>query len=450
MLFNWRRSAHLLLIILITSFILSACVVPASPTADLTESSSGTIPPIQQQPVAMGFSLLQRDADTFASDSSASNAKITNNGPRPPVTPQLVIVPTPTTRPSPTPYPTPKYNGPTIAISDLATTTEAVEPSVRWSQTENFLILGTDRRPNWRDWRTDVLMIVGLDRANGRAAVLSVPRDLYVEIPGTGWGRINQVDFLGEKVLRVEGGGPALVSHVLEKTIGIKTNHWVRVEMQGFEALVDAVGGVPVTLDCPFAEPIFNLDTQEWEYYTLPAGEVLMDGVTARWFVRLRLRGSDIGRSARQRQFLWALRAQVLNKSIITRFPELWGALNGLFATDLTLWDMLGLINVGLSYDASNVRAGGITLSDLRPFTTENGAAVLGIDDPDLIRAVVEGVWDAPAMASTNQQEAATCPPVPTGVPNVTTEPDFNPEHAQVAEEAIDAGRDTETDAESK
>ena len=164
--------------------------------------------------------------------------------------------------------------------------------------------------PVGRSWRTDVVIIVGVDRANNRLAVFSIPRDTYVQIPDYGWGRINQVDYLGEKA-NPGGGGPKLMSQVLQDTLGITTNHWVRVRMDGFIDVVNAVGGVTVHLDCAFYEPIFNLTTNAWDYFALPAGDVWMDGDTAYWFVRLRYRESDIGRNRRQRQFLWALRDQV-------------------------------------------------------------------------------------------------------------------------------------------
>ena len=118
------------------------------------------------------------------------------------------------------------------------------------------------------------------------------------------------------------GGGPKLVSQVLQETLGVSTNHWVRVRMDGFVDVVNAVGGVTVHLDCAFYEPIFNLSTNAWDTFALPAGDVWMDGDTAYWFVRLRLRESDIGRSRRQRQFLWALRDQVSKTNLLARFPD--------------------------------------------------------------------------------------------------------------------------------
>jgi LCP family protein required for cell wall assembly len=295
-------------------------------------------------------------------------------------------------------------------------------PAFVWSETENYLIMGTDRRSNDSTWRTDTLMVVGIDRARQRAAVLSIPRDLYLEIPNYGYGRINQVDYVGERITRVEGGGPALLSTVISHTFGIRTNHWIRFEMTGFQDVVNAVGGVTIHLDCPFYEPIFNLDTNAWDYFTLPAGEVYMDGETAYWFVRLRLRESDIGRSQRQRQFLWALRQQVLNTNLLPRLPELWNAFSNTFSTDLTLLQLLDLARLGIGLDPANVRASGITQRELQSYTTDRGAAVLIISDPSRVRSVVEGIWDAPAMADAYRQDSTNCRAAPQGAPVVVSD----------------------------
>ncbi|HMN28409.1 MAG TPA: LCP family protein, partial [Caldilineaceae bacterium] len=146
---------------------------------------------------------------------------------KPPVMAQPV--PPPAVAPGPAPVIQPQVETPT-------------GPAFNWQETENYLILGTDRRPGAGNWRTDTVIIVGLDHKLKRAAVFSVPRDLYIEIPGYGWGRINQVDFLGEQ-RNGDGGGPALVSQVLSSTLGIATNHWVRLQMDGFIEIVNAIGG---------------------------------------------------------------------------------------------------------------------------------------------------------------------------------------------------------------
>ncbi|MBK8796037.1 MAG: LCP family protein [Anaerolineales bacterium] len=294
-----------------------------------------------------------------------------------------------------------------------------IGPAFNWSQTENYLLLGTDHRPGWTSWRTDVVMVVGVDRANSRVAVFSIPRDTYVQIPGYGWGRINQVDFIGEKA-SPNGGGAALMSQVLASTLGITTNHWVRVRMDGFIDVVNAIGGVTVHLDCPFYEPVFNLTTNAWDYFALPAGDVWLDGDTAYWFVRLRYRESDIGRNQRQREFLWGLRDQMKRTNLLANFLPLYSAFQSMVTTDLNPLEIVDLLNWGIQLDPAAVRASGLTLYDLQSYTTAEGASVLRIADPRHVRNVVEGIWDAPAMVDSYRKDVTKCPALPPGVTYAT------------------------------
>ena len=146
-----------------------------------------------------------------------------------------------------------------------------------------------------------------------------------------------------------------------------------------------------------------------------------MDGETAYWYARLRLKENDIGRSNRQRQLIWALRDQALNKNLIVQLPVLWQAFNKSFSSDLTLLQMIELASFGISVEPGNVRASGITLRELTSHTTEQGASVLIITDPDKVQAVVDGVWDAPAMVNANAKDADRCEPIPTGSPSIPT-----------------------------
>lgn len=310
-------------------------------------------------------------------------------------------------------------------------------PAFSWQETENFLILGTDRRAEEGSWRTDSIMLVGLDRGNNRAAVFSIPRDLYVNIPGYGWGRINQADYIGER--RETNSGPALVGEIVEDILGIPTQHFVRIQMDGFVEFVDALGGVDIYLDCPFSEPIYNLTTQSWTRFYLPAGENHLDGEDAYWFARLRLEGTDIGRSSRQRAIIWAMRDQILSTNALLRLPELYSAFNDTITTDLGLFDIIGLAQTALSLDASNVRASGLTLSDLQDHVTDAGAQVLVIGDPERVRSLVEDVWNAPAMANAFRGKVAGCE-----VPEPALEPD--PVDAPAEE---DAPAEDDADAEA-
>lgn len=306
-----------------------------------------------------------------------------------------------------------------IAIADLRPRGEAVPVAQSWASTDNYLIIGTDRRPDWTGWNTDVLIVVGIDRPNRKVAMLSLPRDLYVFTPGRGWGRINTVDYVGEKVLKVEGGGPALLSHVVGNTFGIPIQHWVRIEMFGFRDIVDAVGGVTVYLDCPLYEPVLNLNTGRWDYFTLPPGANLLDGEDAYWFVRLRRNESDFGRSRRQRQLLWGLRNKAMETNLITRLPQLWTALSQNFSTDLSMLEMIDLAGFALPLNPSRVRATSLKYGEIQPWTSPYGGAVLRIADPTLLRERVETAWDAPALADTSakDEKSGECKRPPPGAP---------------------------------
>lgn len=319
---------------------------------------------------------------------------------------QGLTTPTPTATPvySPTPAPTP--------------TATPIPPPFNMRETDNMLLLGTDRRPQDGSWRTDTIMVIGIDRAYNRAAVLSIPRDLYLSIPNYGMARINQVDYLGDNVLKTEGGGPALLSRVIEDNLGLKTEHWVRVEMDGFEQVVDALGGVTVNLDCPFYELIFNLDTQEWDWFTLPAGDNVLDGQSARWFVRLRLVESDFGRARRQRQFLWALRDQALSTNLLPKVPGLWNAFQGMFGTDLSLLQLLDISRFAISLEPQNVRAAAITDQQVDRFIASSGADVLVINDPSKIAGLIDTIWEGESLSEANRTDPASCPAPPKGVPN--------------------------------
>ncbi len=166
----------------------------------------------------------------------------------PTVTAEAQLADSPTSEGTATFTPEPTETA-TPSITPTATATR-VPKSVK--ETENILVMGIDPRPGDRAWRTDTIMIVAIDYEANQVGIVSLPRDLWVEIPGYGMGRINQADFEGES-LKYPGGGPALLGKVIEDNIGIPTHHWVRIRQEGLVQLVDALGGVTVTPGLPAA-----------------------------------------------------------------------------------------------------------------------------------------------------------------------------------------------------
>jgi LCP family protein required for cell wall assembly len=278
-----------------------------------------------------------------------------------------------------------------------------------WRDTENILILGADHDVRSGNWRTDAMMVLGLDRTGKRAALLSVPRDLYVDIPGHDGGRISTVDALGERSVGVAGGGPELVAQALEQILGLRIDHWIRVEIGNLRQFIDRLGGINIHLDCPFYEPILNLDSGQWEYLALPAGDVLMDGETVYWFVRLRLLEGDAGRTARQRQLLFALRDQAFSTGALQKLPQLIDEFGSMVATDMTVAELLDAARTGLAIEPDNIHSGRLDDDGVLLFRTAYGIEVLRIADAERVHKTVNALWNGPTAGAIRNGQSARC-----------------------------------------
>jgi LCP family protein required for cell wall assembly len=286
----------------------------------------------------------------------------------------------------------------------------------RLERTENILVLGADQRPGWEAWRTDSIMVVAIDAKYQQVGVISIPRDLYVEIPDYGKERINAVDYIGEKK-KAPGGGPALAARVVSDSLGIPTQHYARIQMDGLAQLIDALGGVTVTLDCPLYERTPN-DSAPAGYveWTLPAGQVWLDGDAARKFVTYRYVTADFGRIQRQQQLIWAIRNRALQGNIIPRIPELWRAFSDMFTTDLSLMDVIRLANMGIKLKPGDVHGMMIGRGVVRDFTTERGEMVLVVSSQADLDAAKEQLFMGKPLEQLGRSEPGKpkeCPPPP-------------------------------------
>jgi len=336
----------------------------------------------------------------------------------------IAVPPTATRTAAPTSTPTATRTATPTQTPTVTPTATAIPSLLEF--TDNYLVLGVDHREGDPDpsWRTDTIMVVAIDHAGGRVGIVNIPRDLYVEIPGYGQGRINQADYYGVSS-KYPGGGPALLRRVMTETLGIPSEHYVRVKMEGLVELVDALGGVTVTLDCPLYErtPDDNSPNGvvDWE---LPAGDSLLDGVTAKKFATYRYVTSDFGRAQRQQQLIWAIRNRALQLDVIPRIPDLWKALAHTFTTDLNVLDVVKLARLGIGLRPENVH--GLTLGDdaLEPYITEQGAWVLVIKDRDKLNADFASLFESRSLARLGKSAPGDCPARPTAVPTFTPTPE--------------------------
>ncbi|MGE5602126.1 MAG: LCP family protein [Nitrososphaerales archaeon] len=287
----------------------------------------------------------------------------------------------------------------------------------RLEKTENILVLGDDTHHGYEIWRTDSIMVLAIDREKGQVGVISIPRDLYVDIPGYGQERINVVDYIGDK-RNYPGGGPALAARVISDTLGIPTQHYVRVNLNGVIKLVDALGGVTVELDCPLyekeAKQIEADGTVQWTLWSLPAGKVHLNGSDAKRFVTYRYVTSDFGRSSRQQQLIWALINRAREVNLLPRLPELWSSLAGLYSTDLSLVEVIKLAQFGLDLRPANVHSMQINMDVLKDYTTDDGAMVLVLDDRAALEQAKELLFMRKPIDELGKNKTGeACPPPP-------------------------------------
>jgi LCP family protein required for cell wall assembly len=260
-----------------------------------------------------------------------------------------------------------------------------------------ILIMGLD----FRDWqkkeipRSDTMMLLTLDPVTKTAGILSVPRDLWVNIPNYGYHKINEAYFFGERD-HLPGGGPQLASETIEQLLGIPINYYAQVDFSAFMKLIDIIGGVPII-------PTEDVAVQDWgtEYkQNLKAGQVYtLGGGLALSYARDRYSGkeSDIGRAKRQQQVITAIRYRLLQAdrfpSLIANAPAIYNQLSSGIRTNLSSFQQIvQLAMLALQVDLGNIKQGVIDYNMMIIAKTQAGADIL-IPINDKIRALRDEIF---------------------------------------------------------
>jgi LCP family protein required for cell wall assembly len=273
------------------------------------------------------------------------------------------------------------------------------------SRPTTVLLLGTDRRSSDSSVdNTDTLMLFHLDPDARRIAILSIPRDLYVEIPDHEEGRINVAYAWGEQ----DGtGGLALVRRTISTTLGIPVQHTVLFDFQAFVTCVDAIGGVDVDVPYDISDPTYPDDGIGYDPFYLPAGQHHLDGDTALKYARTRATPEgDFDRTARQRQLVLAVRDRVMQldllPGLISQSPQLWATLQTTLETDLTLGEIVDLAVISSRIPADQIVTASIDQTYTRFWTTPEGAEVL-LPDRAAIEALVSDLFAPPSATAAVQ-----------------------------------------------
>lgn len=278
---------------------------------------------------------------------------------------------------------------PTVDMNVLQNTIEplsTIDPSGsqvlnNGQETVNFLLIGSDRRPGG-SFRTDTMVIAILRPSDGQVSLISIPRDLWVFIPGWENQRINTAYQHGISV-GYPGGGPGLLKDTIQYNLGIRIDHTALVEFDGFRRIVDTLGGVDVPVSCPYTDwrvidPSYDPNNaNNWSLYTTGPGLIHMDGDLALWYARSRQKSSDFDRGRRQQEVLRSLFSQALQSGTLKRIPELYNDLKDTVDTDLNLGDILQLSLYAPKMTNANIRSYYIRPPYVSSWITDAGAYVL-------------------------------------------------------------------------
>jgi LCP family protein required for cell wall assembly len=247
---------------------------------------------------------------------------------------------------------------PTVKIPDIS-----YKP---WNGVDRvtILALGLDAR----DWgpeanssatRSDSMIVLTMDPIAKTASMLSIPRDLYVEIPGYGFDKINKAYFYAEKD-RLPIGGPGLAMQTVENLLGVPIDYYAVVDFNSFTTVVDKIDGIDVYIpfDNMIIDPVGDEEVKElffgWNHLT---------GSEALAFARARYtEGGDFDRAARTQQVILAIRDKVLSlnmvKTLLLEAPALYEQISSGIKTNLTLEQILALGYTAKDIQRQNIQQG--------------------------------------------------------------------------------------------
>ncbi len=226
-----------------------------------------------------------------------------------------------------------------------------------------ILLLGLDQR-DWdtgRDYsRSDTMLLLTLDPLSQTAGILSVPRDLWVAIPGFKHGKINTAYYLGA-AYKLPGGGPGLAVNTVEQFLGVPINYYAQIDFGAFVQFIDEIGGVKI--DVPEAITIDLLGSGSATKKTLQPGVQVLPGEWALAYARARYtEGGDFDRAKRQQQVIMGIRDRILSLDmlpiVLNKAATLYQQLASGIHTNMSLDEATKLSILASQIPRENIRQG--------------------------------------------------------------------------------------------
>ena len=236
-----------------------------------------------------------------------------------------------------------------FAALQTQTTSGGVEAPPAWSGNDrlNVLVMGIDTRDNDPSTRnTDTMLVVSIDPLNKTAAMLSIPRDVYIDRPGTFQGKINGA---------FSFGGPTLVRKLVDDLLGVRINAYALLNFEAFNKIIDGVGGVVVDAKRPVRDEDYPTADYGVERINILTGPQLMHGDVALKYARSRHDTNDYSRARRQQEVIGALRARLGQPDALRTLPTLIDNVGTTIETDFDPANVLPLARTGTGIDSGQI-----------------------------------------------------------------------------------------------
>ncbi len=279
----------------------------------------------------------------------------------------------------------------------------------------NILLLGMGGIGHDGPFLTDTMMIVSVKPSTRQVAMISIPRDLAVDMPGYGVRKINYANALGETKTPPNGLGVA--EKVVENTFDMEIHYVVRVDFTAFEEAIDSLGGIEVDVEQSFTDTQFPAENTEYQTISFAKGMQTMKGARALQFARSRHgnngEGSDFARARRQQKMLMALKQKILSPATLFNPIEIHALLNTLekhMTTNMEFGDMMSLLKFARDFDRGRL----ITVV----LDTEKDGYLENASDPDMgfflrpkdgnfdsIQTLISRIFDPNTLANISVQD---------------------------------------------
>lgn len=195
---------------------------------------------------------------------------------------------------------------------------------------------------------TDSIQVFSLDTINKKSSIISIPRDMYVTIPGHGRNKINAAYKFGEG--DHAGGGATLLKQVIGNVVGTEITNFALIDFTGLRDIVDALGGIEINVTKAIVDPLFPAETGDgYSPFSIKIGKQTLDGKTALKYARSRETTSDFDRARRQQEVIEAIRAKALSAGVLTnpiKLNNILKAISKNFKTDLDIDQMKTVISL--------------------------------------------------------------------------------------------------------